>query len=146
MNDIRIGLGGEIEVSQPTFVPPKEAFTIDIPEKIEFKESSTIDSGFGHDNKLHFDCPKPKTHIHLCKENYLSEFKTESEKQLARDNLGVYSKSEVNNALIDILQNLDSNTFITRKEVNNLIDNLDFVKSILKSNIDYEIPETLFTL
>lgn len=124
MNDIRIGLGGEIE----------------------FKESSTIESGFGHDNKLHFDCPKPKTHIHLCKENYLSEFKTESEKQLARDNLGVYSKSEVNNALIDILQNLDSNTFITRKEVNTLIDNLDFVKSILKSNINYEIPETLFTL
>lgn len=132
MNDIRIGLGGETEVSQSTFVPPKEAFT--------------IDSGFGHDNKLYFDCPKPKTHIHLCKENYLSEFKTESEKQLARDNLGVYSKSEVNNALIDILQNLDSNTFITRKEVNTLIDNLDFVKSILKSNINYEIPETLFTL
>ena len=146
MNDIRIGLGGEIEVSQPTFVPPKEAFTIDIPEKIEFKESSTTDSGFGHDNKLHFDCPKPKTHIHLCKEDYLSEFKTESEKQLARDNLGVYSKSEVNNALIDILQNLDSNTFITRKEVNTLINNLDFVKSVLKSNINYEIPETLFTL
>lgn len=146
MNNIRTGLGGETEVSQPTFVPPKEAFTRDIPEKIEFKESSTIDSGFGHDNKLYFDCPKPKTHIHLCKENYLSEFKTESEKQLARDNLGVYSKSEVNNALIDILQNLDSNTFITRKEVNTLIDNLDFVKSILKSNINYEIPETLFTL
>lgn len=132
MNDIRIGLGGEITPTQPTFVPPKETFT--------------IDSGFGHDSKLYFDCPKPKTHIHLCKENYLSEFETESEKQLARDNLGVYSKSEVNNALIDILQNLDSNTFITRKEVNNLIDNLDFVKSILKSNIDYEIPETLFTL
>nr|DAG88985.1 MAG TPA: hypothetical protein [Crassvirales sp.] len=30
--------------------------------------------------------------------------------------------------------------------MNTLIDNLDFVKSILKSNINYEIPETLFTL
>ena len=74
MNDIRIGLGGEIKVSQPTFVPPKETFTIDIPEKIEFKESSTIDSGFGHDSKLYFDCPKPKTHIHLCMENYLNSW------------------------------------------------------------------------
>lgn len=146
MNDIRIGLGGEITPTQPTFVPPKETFTIEIPDKIEFKDESTINSGFGHDNKLHFDCPKPKTHIHLCKENYLSEFETETEKQLARDNLGVYSKSEVNNALVDILKNIGDNTFITRKEVNEIVDNLDFVKSILKSNINYEIPETLFKL
>ena len=147
MNDIKIGLGDNSSWS--IFVPPEPekppSIPIEIPEKIEFKQT-TIDSGFSCDDTLTVDCPKPELHTHLCKENYLGEFKAESEKELARNNLGVYSKSEVNNTLTSILQNLDSNTFITRKEVNNLIDNLDFVKSILKSNVNYEIPENLFTL
>lgn len=36
--------------------------------------------------------------------------------------------------------------FITKKEVYNLVENLDFVNSTIKANIDYEIPEQLFSL
>jgi hypothetical protein len=52
----------------------------------------TAETGFGECNKLIKDCPKPEYKTHLFKENYLGEFKTETEKTLARNNLGVYSK------------------------------------------------------
>ena len=97
-------------------------------------------------DKLTTNCPKPELHTHLCKENYLGEFKEESEKALARDNLGVYSKDEVSKVLADAVANLDSSIFITKKEVYNLVENLDFVNSSIKANIDYEIPEQLFSL
>lgn len=93
MNDIKIGWG----------------------DKVEFKKT-TIDSGFGCDNKLTINCPKPQLHTHLCKENYLGEFKEESEKALARDNLGVYSKDEVSKVLEDAVANLDTSIFITKKK------------------------------
>lgn len=134
MNDIKIGLGDNSSWS--IFVPP---------EKVEFKQT-TIDSGFSCDDTLTLNCPKPELHTHLCKENYLGEFKAESEKELARNNLGVYSKDEVNKVLEDAVANLDTSIFITKKEVYNLVENLDFVNSSIKANIDYEIPEQLFSL
>lgn len=135
MNDIKIGLGDNSSWSIP----------IKISDKVEFKKT-TIDSGFGCDDKLTINCPKPELHTHLCKENYLGEFKEESEKALARDNLGVYSKDEVSKVLADVVANIDTSIFITKKEVYNLVENLDFVNSSIKANIDYEIPEQLFSL
>jgi hypothetical protein len=76
----------------------------------------TIDTGFGCDNQLVIDCPKPQYKTHLCKENYLGEFKTESEKTLARTNLGVYSKEEIDKIVGKIVEN-NNNNFITKKEV-----------------------------
>ena len=147
MNDIKIGLGDNSSWS--IFVPPEPekppSIPIEIPEKVEFKQT-TIDSGFSCDDTLTVDCPKPELHTHLCKENYLGEFKAESEKELARNNLGVDSKDEVNKVLTDAVENLDTSIFITKKEVYNLVENLDFVNSSIKANIDYEIPEQLFSL
>ena len=147
MNDIKIGLGDNSSWS--IFVPPEPekppSIPIEIPEKVEFKQT-TIDSGFSCDDTLTVDCPKPELHTHLCKENYLGEFKAESEEELARNNLGVYSKDEVNKVLVDAVENLDTSIFITKKEVYNLVENLDFVNSSIKANIDYEIPEQLFSL
>ena len=147
MNDIKIGLGDNSSWS--IFVPPEPekppSIPIEIPEKVEFKQT-TIDSGFSCDDTLIIDCPKPELHTHLCKENYLGEFKAESEKELVRNNLEVYSKDEVNKVLEDAVENLDTSIFITKKEVYNLVENLDFVNSSIKANIDYEIPEQLFSL
>ena len=147
MNDIKIGLGDNSSWS--IFIPPQPekppSIPIEIPDEVEFKKT-TIDSGFSCDDKLTTNCPKPELHTHLCKENYLGEFKEESEKALARDNLGVYSKDEVSKVLADAVANLDASIFITKKEVYNLVENLDFVNSSIKANIDYEIPEQLFSL
>ena len=143
MNDIKIELGDNSPWS--IFVPPQPEKPPSIPNKVEFKKT-TIDSGFSCDNKLTINCPKLELHTHLCKENYLGEFKEESEKALARDNLGVYSKDEVSKVLADAVANLDTSIFITKKEVYNLVENLDFVNSSIKANIDYEIPEQLFIL
>lgn len=142
MNDIKIGLGDNSSWS--IFVPPQPEKPPSI-HKVEFKKT-TIDSGFSCDDKLTINCPKPQLHTHLCKENYLGEFKEESEKALARDNLGVYSKDEISKVLEDAVANLDTSIFITKKEVYNLVENLDFVNSTIKANIDYEIPEQLFNL
>lgn len=101
----------------------------------------SVDTGFGCDNQLIRECPKPKYKTHLCKENYLGEFKTESEKTLARTNLGVYSKEEIDRIVGQIVNN-----FITKKEVQNMIADLDFVDSTLKSYVDYQIPNNLFKL
>lgn len=103
----------------------------------------SIDTGFGCDNQLIRECPKPKYKTHLCKENYLGEFKTESEKTLARTNLGVYSKEEIDRIVGQIVEN-NNNNFITKKEVQNMIADLDFVDSTLKSYVDYQIPNNLF--
>ena len=105
----------------------------------------SVDTGFGCDNQLIRECPKPKYKTHLCKENYLGEFKTESEKTLARTNLGVYSKEEIDKIVGQIVEN-NNNNFITRKEVQNMIANLDFVDSTPKSYADYQIPNNLFKL
>ena len=104
-----------------------------------------IDTGFGDENTLHKECPQPQWHRHLCKENFLGEFKTELEKQLARDNLNVYSKIQIDE-FIKNLSGADLSSFITKDYFNEAIQNLDYVKSSLKSNIDYNIPENLFTI
>ena len=126
--------------------PPPE---INLSCKIPMKKNpdsiiENIDTGFGCYNQLVIDCPKPKYKTHLCKENYLGEFKTESEKTLARNNLGVYSKEEIDKIVSQIVEN--NNNFITRKEVQNIIADLDFVDSTLKSYVDYQIPNNLFKL
>ena len=104
-----------------------------------------VNTGFGCDKALHKDCPKPQWHQHLCKENFLGEFKTDLEKQLARDNLGVYSKAQVDE-FIKNLSGVDLSSFITKDDFNEAIQDLDFVKSSLKAKTDYNIPENLFIL
>lgn len=115
------------------------------PHKNEDSVIETVDTGFDCTNTIVRDCPKPKYKTHLCKENYLSEFKTESEKQLARTNLGVYSKEEINNIVANIVEN-NTKEFVTKKEVENMINDLDFVNSTLRSYVNYEIPDDLFKL
>ena len=115
------------------------------PHNNEDSVIDSVDTGFGCDNTVFKDCPKPKYKTHLCKENYLSEFKTESEKQLARTNLGVYSKEEINDIIAKIVEN-NNKQFVTKGEVESMISNLDFVNSTLRSHVDYEIPSDLFKL
>lgn len=131
---------------KPVPPPPEINLGCKIPKKKNPDSViGSIDTGFGCDNQIVIDCPKPKYKTHLCKENYLGEFKTESEKTLARTNLGVYSKEEIDKIVGQIVEN-NNNNFITRKEVQNMIANLDFVDSTLKSYADYQIPNNLFKL
>ena len=107
------------------------------------KESiiQSVDTGFDLENKLVLECKKPKYKTRLYKESYLGEFKTETEKQLVRTNLGVYSKDEIN----QILQSkLDTSGFVTYIQVQSMLSELSFVDSVLKSQADYEIPNNLF--
>lgn len=104
----------------------------------------SVDTGFGCDNQLIRECPKPKYKTHLCKENYLGEFKEESEKALARYNLGVYSKQEIDEVVSKIIQ--ENNNFVTKSQVEGMLKELDFVDSVLKSYADYQIPNDLFKL
>ena len=153
-----IGLG--IKDSQPTFpkiidaakqnkiiIHNEQPVIKQEPPKKLNKDSiiDKINTGFGCDNALHKDCPKPQWHQHLCKENFLGEFKTELEKQLARDNLNIYSKAQIDE-FIKNLSGVDLSSFITKDDFNEAIQNLDFVKSSLKSKTNYNIPENLFTL
>ena len=129
---------------KPVPPPPEINLSCKVPKKKNPDSViGSIDTGFGCDNQIVIDCPKPKYKTHLCKENYLGEFKTESEKTLARNNLGIYSKEEIDRIVGQIVEN---NNLITRKEVQNMIANLDFVDSTLKSYADYQIPNNLFKL
>lgn len=127
-------------------IPPPPEINIGC-EILEHKNPDSImesvDTGFGCDNQIVIDCPKPKYKTHLCKENYLGEFKTEFEKALARTNLGVYSKEEIDKIVGQIVKD---NNFVTKEEVQNIVANLDFVNSTLKSHVDYQIPNNLFKL
>lgn len=121
--------------------------TIVIPQKdINCKNPDSIieniDTGFGCINKLVKELPKFKTH--LCKENYLEEFESETEKTLARNNLGVYSKDEIDKAINQIVES--NKNFTTKKEVEEMIAEIDAVDSSLKSYADYQIPNNLFKL
>ena len=129
---------------KPVPPPPEINLSCKVPKKKNPDSViGSIDTGFGCDNQIVIDCPKPKYKTHLCKENYLGEFKTESEKTLARNNLGIYSKEEIDKIVGQIVEN---NNLITRKEVQNMIANLYFVDSTLKSYADYQIPNNLFKL
>lgn len=125
-------------------IPPEINIGCKIPEhKNPDSIIESVDTGFGCDNQIVIDCPKPKYKTHLCKENYLGEFKTEFEKALARTNLGVYSKEEIDKIVGQIVED---NNFATKEEVQNIVANLDFVNSTLKSHVDYQIPNDLFKL
>lgn len=106
---------------------------------------TTVDTGFGECNRVELDRPKPQYKTPLYKENYLGEFQVETEKELARNNLGVYSKESVN-ALIERIVEGGTTNFVTKTEVQEMIDDLDFVNSTLKSQADYSIPKNLFKL
>ena len=105
----------------------------------------TVDTGFGGNNTIHQDCKNPEYKIPLYKENYLGEFKEETEKIKVRENLEIYSKTEVNKIISEIIAN-DSGTFITKLEVEQMIENLDFVDSTLRAKANYDIPNNLFKL
>lgn len=124
---------------------------VDTPEK-EIKQDchnnedsiiKEIETGFGECNTIEKDCPKPKFKSHLYKENYLSEFKTDIEKQIARENLGVYGKSEI---VAVIKTEISNQSFIEKEEVQQMIANLNLIDSTLKAVADYQIPNTLFKL
>lgn len=100
-----------------------------------------VETGFGCSHQVVVD-KHPKYKSHLCKENFLGEFKTEIEKALARENLGVYSKDEIDKVVGDII----SKNFVTKEEIEGMIEDLDFVNSTLKSYADYQIPDDLFQL
>lgn len=115
-------------------------------DDVTFEESvkDTIDTGFGQ-GTLHKECPSPELVEYLTKGNHLSEFKTDTDKELARQNLEVYSSTQVNKLLEQITNSVGS-IYVTKKEVMQIIDNLDFVDSTLKSYANYEIPSNLFRL
>lgn len=102
-----------------------------------------IDTGFGECKTIEKDCPKPKFKSHLYKENYLSEFKTETEKRLVRENIGVYGKPEI---VAVIKTEVSKQGFIGKDDVEKIISDLDFVNSTLKSYADYQIPNSLFKI
>lgn len=104
-----------------------------------------VETGFGPEQIITIpDCKKKKHFVHLYKENYLGEFKEESEKALARYNLGVYSKQEIDEVVSKIIQ--ENNNFVTKSQVEGMLKELDFVDSVLKSYADYQIPNDLFKL
>lgn len=101
--------------------------------------TDSVDTGFGCSDTVILDCPKPKYKSHLCRENYLGEFNTESEKQQARTNLGVYSIKEIDK----IISNIEINN-ISIKDVEKIIAQSDFVRSEYKTFVNYQIPNDLF--
>ena len=119
---------------------------IQFTNKSRYNEDSiiqSVDTGFGYRNTLIKDCPRPQFKTPMYEENYLSEFNSETEKNLARNNLGVYSKDEVSKIVADIVGK-DTASFITRLEFEEKLAGLNFVDSELKGTTNYEIPDKLF--
>lgn len=137
---VKTGYDTEEVISEEQPIP-----TISI-DDVTFEESvkDTIDTGFGQ-GTLHKECPTPELVEYLSKGNHLSEFKTDTDKELARQNLEVYSSTQVNELLEQITNSVGS-IYVTKKEVMQIVDNLDFVDSTLKSYANYEIPSNLFRL
>lgn len=105
----------------------------------------TIDTGFGSTNTLIRDCPTKKFKTPLFKEDYLAVFLSETEKELVRNNLGVLGGPEVTKMVKDLVKE-DVESFITIEKVEEMIGDLNFVNSELKSRADYTIPDKLFKL
>lgn len=144
-----IATGFEEDIEYEQSIDPKEQ---------QFIESvkNTISTGFAKNDQLGLECKKPTIVTYLIKDNYLSEFEKETEKQLARYNLGVYSKQEVEQ-LTKNLQNTINKLYVSREtmetrlqetvqEINNIIKSKEYVDSKLKSRVNYSIPEALFIL
>lgn len=104
---------------------------------------NSVDTGFGSENKLIKDCPKPSFKTHLFKENYLSEFKTDLEKEKVRKNIGACGESEIKQIVSHIIT---QSTFVSKDEIVDMVENLDFVKSSHKLDVQYDIPDNLFKL
>lgn len=105
----------------------------------------SIETGFGSGNFLLKDCPDTKFKIPLFKEDYLSDFVSETEKRLVRSNLGLVGVSEVTE-IVDGLVKEKVESFITIEKAEELISQLDMVDAKLNSNADYKIPDKLFKL
>lgn len=137
---VKTGYDTDEVISEKPTIP-----TISI-DDVTFEESvkDTIDTGFGQ-GTLYKECPAPELVEYLSKGNHLSEFKTDTDKELARQNLEVYSSTQVNELLEQITNSVGS-IYVTKKEVMQIVDNLDFVDSTLKSYANYEIPSNLFRL
>ena len=126
--------------------PPEQKIpTVDI-DDVTFEESvkETVDTGFG-EGTMHKECPQPQLVEYLRQDRHLSEFRTETDKELARQNLGVYSSTKVDQLLKEITNSVGS-IYVTKTEVSQMIDSLDFVNSTLKAYANYEIPANLFRL
>ena len=123
----------------------KQIPTVDI-DDVTFEESvkDTVDTGFG-EGTLHKECPEPELVQYLRKDKYLSEFKTETDKELARQNLGVYSSTKVDQLLKEITNSVGS-IYVTKSELQVELAKLDFVDSTLKAYANYEVPNNLFRL
>lgn len=125
----------------------KPVITEDTNHDIHFKESikETVDTGFGDSGTIHKKCPTPDYVQYLEKANYLSEFKSEFDKALARQNLGVYSSEKVDQLIQSITNNV-GNIYITKTEVTNMVQQIKFVDSAVKAHANYDIPNNLFRL
>jgi len=123
----------------------KQIPTVDI-DDVTFEESvkDTVDTGFG-EGTLHKECPEPELVQYLRKDKHLSEFKTETDKELARQNLGVYSSTKVDQLLKEITNSVGS-IYVTKSELTVELAKLDFVDSTLKAYANYEVPNNLFRL
>lgn len=137
---------GFVHDDKPVVAPAPPSFTQKPPiEQNEDSVIGSVDTGFGENNTISQDCPKPQYKTHLFKENYLSEFKSETEKTLVRYNIGVYSKVEVHDLVSHIISD-GTATFVTKDEVQDMMDQLDFVDSTLRAYALYDIPSKLFPL
>ena len=125
--------------------PERPIPSVDI-DDVTFEESvkETIDTGFG-EGTLHKECPQPELVEYLRSDKHLSEFRTETDKELARQNLGVYSSTKVDQLLQEITNSVGS-IYVTKIEMTEAIASLDFVNSTLKAYAPYEVPNNLFRL
>lgn len=105
----------------------------------------SVDSGFGSENIIIQECPKPEYKTHLFKENYLGEFKSNTEKALVRHNLQVYSKTEIHDFVSHVISD-GTASFVTKDDVQDMLNTLDFVDSTIRSYAMYNIPDNLFPL
>ena len=125
--------------------PEKPIPSVDI-DDVTFEESvkETVDTGFG-EGTLHKECPQPEYVEYLRQDLHLSEFRTETDKELARQNLGVYSSTKVEQLLQEITNSVGS-IYVTKVEMTAALQSLDFVDSTLKAYAPYEVPNNLFRL
>lgn len=125
--------------------PEKPIPSVDI-DDVTFEESvkETVDTGFG-EGTLHKECPQPELVEYLRQDKHLSEFRTETDKELARQNLGVYSSTKVEQLLQEITNSVGS-IYVTKVEMTAALQSLDFVDSTLKAYAPYEVPNNLFRL
>lgn len=137
---------GFVHNDKPVVAPTPPKYDQQSP--VQENEDSIIESvntGYGSNNIISLDCPKPEFKTHLYKENYLDEFKAETEKALARYNLGVYSKTEIHDFVSHVVSD-GTASFITKDEVQDMLKDLKFVDSTLRSYALYDIPTKLFPL